>query len=341
MTSIIPCDQILGEKSVEARLGAGRFGEVFRAKENRRDVALKCVGSLDGMFDEEFAMHFQLSQRIPGVCKLFGMCKNHPTFGTCFVMKLYVGSLDDEIARGALTPHRAVDVGAAIAETIELLHRLEQILIADLKPANVLIDEHGRPFLSDFGVSQKVETAMLSRGISSAKVTGTIHYMSMEQLGGEDEDDNPLRVTLKSDTWSYGCTVVHMLSGHLPWIDTATGAPLSEKKVMSNVVLRMRSPPLDDVPSDAPAELVELLHACLTADPAARPAFTGADGVAARMASILVTMPASVVPHELPYERAARLGLPSFFFSLRFAGPGDAQKEAGKLRSRAIIDNFV
>ena len=107
MACIIPCDLIIGEKSAEARLGAGRFGEVFRAEQKRSGpVALKCVGSL-AQFREELDLHFALSLRVAGVCQLFGLCVDHRVFGTCFVMKLYVCSLDDEIERGPILLPRA------------------------------------------------------------------------------------------------------------------------------------------------------------------------------------------------------------------------------------------
>ena len=117
MASIIPCDLILGEKTAEARLGAGRFGEVFRAEQKRSGpVALKCIGSLSH-FRDELDLHFTLSQRVAGVCQLFGLCVNHPTFGTCFVMKLYFCSLDDEIERGPILLPRAIDICATLAQT--------------------------------------------------------------------------------------------------------------------------------------------------------------------------------------------------------------------------------
>ena len=299
MANIIPCDLILGKKTPEARLGAGRFGEVFRAEQKRAGpVALKCIGSLV-QFSDELNLHFTLSLRVEGVCKLFGLCVDHRVFGTCFVMKLYVCSLDDEIKRcGPLALHRVVDVGVTLAQTVATLHDPHQVLIADLKPANVLIDEHGRPFLSDFGVSQALETAMLSQGISSSRVSGTVHYMSPEQLGAEDEDGNPLRVTLKSDVWSFGCTLLHMIIGKLPWINQTTGLPMSETKVKTNVITYRRSPKLTSVPASAPPALHELLVACLEPLAADRPAFGGDGGISARLKAVLSELAASAKEYQ-------------------------------------------
>jgi len=165
------------------------------------------------------------------------------------------------------------------------LHDLRQILVADLKPANVLIDERGRPVISDFGVSQQIGTAMLSQGISSAR-GGTAQYMPPEQLGAEDEDGNDIRVTLQSDVWSFGCMLLHMLTGMMPWTDSTTGAPLSEKKVFSKVAVRMRAPPLTHLPTATPDALRALLGECLQPLAGDRPRFGGDAGIAARLREV-------------------------------------------------------
>jgi len=279
----IPHDELIGERTAATRIGLGRFGEVFRAERRRAGpVAVKCVPPLMD-YRIEFETHLRLSMTMEGVCRMHGLCEEHPIFGTCFVMKLYERSLDDEIdANGAMELSRAVDVAATIASTMAELHDLHQILVADLKPANVLIDERGRPVISDFGVAQQIGTAMLSHGISSAR-GGTVHYMSPEQLGAEDEDGNDIRVTLQSDVWSFGCTVYHMLTGMMPWAASTTGAPLSEKKVMSKVALRMRAPPLTSLPAATPDALRALLSDCLQPRAGDRPRFGGDAGIAARL----------------------------------------------------------
>jgi hypothetical protein len=168
--STIPHAELVGERTAATRIGVGRFGEVFRAQRIRAGpVAVKVVPPLMD-YRVEFETHLRLSMTMEGVCRMHGLCEEHPIFGTCFVMKLYKRSLADEIeADGAMEVSRAVDVAATLAATMAELHDLRQILVADLKPANVLIDERGRPVISDFGVSQQIGTAMLSQGISSAR----------------------------------------------------------------------------------------------------------------------------------------------------------------------------
>ena len=113
-----------------------------------------------------------------------------------------------------------------------------------------------------------------------------MHYMSPEQLGAEDEDGNDIRVTLQSDVWSFGCMLLHMLTGMMPWTDTTTGAPLSEKKVFSKVAMRMRAPPLTSLPAATPSSLRALLRECLQPLAGDRPRFGGDEGIAARLREV-------------------------------------------------------
>ena len=113
-----------------------------------------------------------------------------------------------------------------------------------------------------------------------------MHYMSPEQLGAEDEDGNDIRVTLQSDVWSFGCTLLHMLTGMMPWTDSTTGAPLSEKKVLTKVAVRMRAPPLTNLPATTPDALRALLSECLQPLARDRPRFGGDAGIAARLRAL-------------------------------------------------------
>ena len=106
-----------------------------------------------------------------------------------------------------------------------------------------------------------------------------MQYMSPEQLGAEDEDENEIRVTLQSDVWSFGCTLLHMLTGALPWMKS-DGRSMSDNRVTANVGVRMRAPP---VPASVPDELRALLKECLQPLAGDRPSFGGDDGIAARL----------------------------------------------------------
>jgi len=299
----IPSRKLTHEDSPTC-LGRGGFGAVYLARYNGADVAVKCVNDLANpdaaaQFREEYALHLRLAASMDGICRILGMCEGHPTFKTCFVMRRYKMSLLDEINAsrsddGGLTPRglapvRLLRVGARLAETLATLHTEHKLIVADLKPSNVLISEDGDVVISDFGVSRIVTTSMGAIGFSASQVGGTFNYKSPEQLGGRSADGAKLRVTIQSDAWSFACTMVHMLTGFSPWWDTASGAPESHSDVIGHVVWEKRAPPeLELLDEDAtPAKLRELLASCFSFKAALRPSFSGGDGIAAKLGAML------------------------------------------------------
>ena len=144
------------------------------------------------------------------------------------------------------------------------------------QPSNILIDEDGAPVISDFGVSRVVATTMGSFGVTANKVGGTYNLESPEQLAGEDDDGNPLRVTMQSDVWSFACTLVHALTGVPPWWDAANNTLRSYAFVMRKVSLRALAPPelgLALALPDVSPSLNVLLSECFAFDADLRPAF--------------------------------------------------------------------
>lgn len=209
------------------------------------------------------------------------MCEGHPSFDTCFVMRRYKCSLLDEIKRvgdgGGIDLLRALVVLAEVAKTMASLHTAFNLVVADLKPSNILIDEHGDGVISDFGLSRVVTSTMGSFGMSPSKVGGTFNYQSPEQLGAEDGEGNALGVTTQSDVWNFACTALHAFTGEAPWWDASAGAPWGTARVVGAVVYERRPlPQLALLPAAAPAELRELLQSCFCFEASTRPRFFGA-----------------------------------------------------------------
>ena len=117
---------------------------------------------------------------------------------------------------------------------------------------------------------------MGSFGVTANKVGGTYNLESPEQLAGEDEDGNPLRVTMQSDVWSFACTLVHALTGVPPWWDAANNTLRSYAFVMRKVSLERSAPPelgLALALPDVSPSLNVLLSECFAFDADLRPAF--------------------------------------------------------------------
>ena len=291
---------VLGDDGSPQSLGRGGFGAVYLARLKGRDsvVAVKSVVDLAdplalAQFRKEYSLHMQISLREgTGVCRIFGICEGHPLFHTCFVMQRYERSLLDEIqragsppGRGGIAVPRVIHVATVVAQTMAVLHDVHNLIVADLKPSNVLIDARGEPVISDFGVSRVVASTMgACGGVSKSKVGGTYPFQSPEQLGAEDDDDNELRVTLQSDVWNYACTVLYALTGTRPWWDAAKEASRTHAQVFKRVAIRRRSPLEEaELPSAVPPALRALLKSCFRFEAHARPRFGGVDGIAAAL----------------------------------------------------------
>jgi hypothetical protein len=289
-------ESVTGSDGELTCIGRGGFGAVFLARLRTsggggEDVAVKRVGDLTdsraaAQFRVEYKLHLRLALRLDGVCRIYGMCEGHPVFHTCFVMRRYKCSLLDEIksaGEAGIPLRRALTVLAKVAKTMASLHTAYNLIVADLKPSNILIDERGDAVVSDFGVSRVVTSTMGSFGLSPSKVGGTFNYQSPEQLGAEDADGNALGVTTQSDVWNFACTALHAITGEAPWWDASAGAPASNAKVIGAVVFQKRSlPQLALLPASAPAELRELLSSCFSFEAPTRPRFFGADDSGAR-----------------------------------------------------------
>ena len=113
-------------------------------------------------------------------------------------------------------------------------------------------------------------------GVTANKVGGTYNFESPEQLAGEDDDGNQLRVTMQTDVWSFACTLVHVLTGVPPWWHAAKNTLRSHAYVIGKVVFQHAAPPelgLALALSDLSPVLNVLLSECFAFDANYRPAF--------------------------------------------------------------------
>jgi serine/threonine protein kinase len=154
-------------------------------------------------FDAELKAHQTAQQAADGVCRLIGTCVKNGTM--CIVMKRYVGNL-----RGLITAGIEVGEVRRIAHslccTLEQLHAAG-VVVKDIKPENVLMDEYGKPVLADFGISAVVTS---TTRIMPTSIQGTFSYMAPElfETGGFGPE---------VDVWAMGCVVVEMCTGEAPF----------------------------------------------------------------------------------------------------------------------------
>jgi len=204
---------LAGRYRLLERVDAGGAGEVWRARDERlgRDVAVKILGTdADEAFRERFAEEARRAASVshPNVVTMFDEGRSD---GESFMVMEYVRgkTLRDVVAdRGPLPAHEAARIVAQIAAALDAAHEAG-VIHCDVKPANVILDEHGTAKLADFGI------ARAARGPREHELIGTARYIAPERVAGEPP-------TERSDIYSLGLVAYELLAGQPAFADMET-----------------------------------------------------------------------------------------------------------------------
>jgi hypothetical protein len=118
------------------------------------------------------------------------------------------GSLNDRLEQGPLTLSEIAQLVTRLAPALDNSHA-RHIIHRDLKPGNVLYDQYGNAYLSDFGIARLTEQTGVT--LTGTSIVGTPTYMSPEQVQGDKEIDG------RSDIYALGVMVFQMLTGQAPY----------------------------------------------------------------------------------------------------------------------------
>ncbi|MFC5176940.1 serine/threonine-protein kinase [Nocardioides taihuensis] len=166
------------------------------------------------------------------------------------VMELVEGrNLAQVLTEGTLDPADAAAVGAQVAEALAHAHG-QGVVHRDVKPANVLVDDHRRVRLADFGIARLVDD--VAGHTRTGTVIGTVAYLAPEQVAGEP-------VTAAADVYSLGLVVLESLTGVRAFPGSTAESGLA----------RLQRPP--EVPGSVPHRLRELLTRMTSREPVGRP----------------------------------------------------------------------
>ena len=240
------------------RIGEGAFGEVYRAIQPHveREVAIKSIhAELANQpdFVRRFEREAQLVARLehPHIVPLYDYWRE-PDAAHLVMRFLRGGSLEDLLDDGPLDLERASRIldqtGAALAAAHQqgVVHR-------DVKPGNILLDEEGNAYLSDFGIALETGAPEQTAG---TMIRGTPAYLSPEQIKLE-------QTTPRSDVYALGVVLYEMLTGEHPFPGTSLNVLLDQHLHQPIPSVRAKRPEI------APA--VDAAIAGATAkDPAAR-----------------------------------------------------------------------
>jgi hypothetical protein len=252
----------IGPYAVEAEIGRGAMGIVYRARRDGQDrpVAVKLLNpsiASDPAMAARFVREGRAAALVndPGVVGVsdFGRLPDGQAY---LVMEIVEGrTLEQELEKsGALPPLEAVRIAVRILAALEAAH-VRGVVHRDLKPSNVFLTPEGPVKVADFGAAL-VDDARRSGRTDAGLVLGSPAYMAPEQALGRETDD-------RADLYSLACVLYRMLSGRPPF----RGETLVE-------VLRQQieaSPePVSSPHGELPVVLVEAIDRALAKEPDAR-----------------------------------------------------------------------
>jgi Tol biopolymer transport system component len=297
--------QSVGSYQIEARLGSGGMGDVYRARDTKLDrrVAIKVL-------PRAFSADTYRRARFEREARLLAAL-NHPNIGTIYGLERYEGidalvlelfegpTLAERLNTGPLPIPKALAMARQIAEALEAAHE-KGIVHRDLKPSNIALTRDERVKVFDFGLAKAgvgpgtadhTDAPTLTTGATSdGMILGTLAYMSPEQARGQEVDP-------RTDIWAFGCVLLEMVAGRKAF----------EAGTASDTMAAVldREPNWTALPAATPPALRRLLQRCLEKD-AKRRLHHMAD---ARIEiEDLLRAPAAAVVETPPIEQAPRAG---------------------------------
>jgi Tol biopolymer transport system component/predicted Ser/Thr protein kinase len=227
-----------------SKLGAGGMGEVWKARDTEldRDVALKVSKA-------EFTARFKQEARAMAAFSHSNICQIYDVGPNYIVMEL----IDGVQLSGPLPVDKAVAYAGQILDALDAAHR-KGFTHRDLKPANVMVMKSGAVKLLDFGLAKRNVRELGPDDVTGGaltkegNITGTLQYMSPEQLNGKEAD-------ARSDIFAFGCVLYEMLSGKKAFSGSTTASVIA-------AIMEREPEPLQTTPP-----LDRVIRTCLAKDP--------------------------------------------------------------------------
>ncbi|CAK9111356.1 Serine/threonine-protein kinase PksC [Durusdinium trenchii] len=210
-----------GRYKVQDRLGAGSMGYVYKAfdKNLQTEVVLK-IPTLARLEQPEFLSRFRQESKFlvrlshPHIVSILDVGEHD---GVPFFVMQFVGggSLEDRQfdrngRKQALSLDSLKTWLTGVASALDFMHA-QGCIHRDVKPGNILFDQHGNAYLSDFGLSKVILASEedSSSMTAAGAVVGTPNYVAPEIVLGKPYDG-------RADQYSLATTVYELLTGRIP-----------------------------------------------------------------------------------------------------------------------------
>ncbi|TYI85767.1 hypothetical protein E1A91_D04G018900v1 [Gossypium mustelinum] len=254
----------------------------------KHKVAVKKVGAMEGMDGEWVQGQLDSLRRASmwcrNVCTFHGVIKMEES-SLGIVMDRCHGSIQSAMFNneGRLTLEQVLRYGADIARGVAELHAAG-VVCMNIKPSNLLLGANGHAVVSDYGLASILKNPACRKAraeCDSSKIHSCMdctmlspHYTAPEAWEPVKKSlnlfwDDAIGISVESDAWSFGCTLVEMCTGSIPW------AGLSADEIYRAVVKSRKLPPqyASVVGVGLPRELWKMIGDCLQFKPSKRPTF--------------------------------------------------------------------
>jgi serine/threonine-protein kinase len=253
---------VVGRYAILDRLGSGSMGRVFKAHHLMMDrvVALKIIAP-EIVSNDRVVARFQREMKLvgrldhPNVVRAFDADQVNRVL---YIVMEYVSgeSLGKRLRRGLIPPAEMVAYAAQAALGLGHAHA-QGIVHRDIKPSNLLLTEDRKIKVLDLGLGVLMEADEQSTFATADGIAvGTVDYMSPEQATGRDVDG-------RSDLFSLGCAIYHLMAGRLPFPGDSPIDRLGKR-------LSGRPIPITHHLPELPSGLVQIIDKLLAHQPESR-----------------------------------------------------------------------
>lgn len=207
-------DELLGKNvgpfTILEQIGRGGMATVYSAMQHsmNRKIAIKVLPHHflhDPGFLERFEREVEVISQLehPHILPIYDYGEAD---GVPFIAMRYLGggSMAQMVRRGVPTLQDIAKPFQQVAEALDYAHQ-QGIIHRDLKPGNIMLDESGNAYLSDFGIAR-----VMGSNLTGSAIIGTPAYMSPEQAYGTSID-------ARSDIYSLGIVLFELITGREPY----------------------------------------------------------------------------------------------------------------------------
>lgn len=252
---------LLNRYHVGELIGRGGMADVYKAWDTRHGcwLALKLLRE-DLAQDRVFLKRFQREAQYLARLKHQNIVRYYRLVEDGLLVFMLVDYIDGVSLRTCifqeqhLPQQQIIQVMSALCDALHYAHSLG-IVHCDVKPANILIDQNGKVWLTDFGIARMVDTST-----SSLSTAGTAAYMAPEQVMGKTP-------TPRADIYAIGIVLYEMLAGVRPFTGEQAAFDASTNDKIRWEQVHAAPPPVSRYAPGVSAALEQVISRCLEKDP--------------------------------------------------------------------------